>query len=406
MKANILIRIAALGALLLSAAACVFPFPVEADQDGDLPLVIEGDLKIGGTTTVSVSHVRPLKKGSGAVGNFSVEGYVEGEDGTRVEGQSQVWGSEKRRISFDTGQLRGDQRYRLHLETVSGSNGKKEVVESDWLTVTQAPVIDDLSYSHHPEFEELWIGLSMHCPGEHHFRWSFNEEWEYHSDELSSLYCRKGNGKVIDFHMPVKYYCWSSKNSGKINIFSTANQTDDRFEELAFHSIPLRDLRLQTMYRLTVRLSAMSEDAYNYWYNIQQNSEGQGSIFSTTPSEMSSNLHCLTNPSQQIIGFLSAAAEGTSRIIYDNSLNNYYIKGTPIASLEEFEALNDSTTNMSWLSKGYLPYSGRSDGSADILEVVTWIPRQCTDCTVQGGSPIAPEDWPTGHKNYIVDERY
>ena len=145
MKANILIRIAALGALLLSAAACVFPFPVEADQDGDLPLVIEGDLKIGGTTTVSVSHVRPLKKGSGAVGNFSVEGYVEGEDGTRVEGQSQVWGSEKRRISFDTGQLRGDQRYRLHLETVSGSNGKKEVVESDWLTVTQAPVIDDRS---------------------------------------------------------------------------------------------------------------------------------------------------------------------------------------------------------------------------------------------------------------------
>ena len=403
MKASILTRIAVLGILLLSAAACVFPFTVEISQSGDLPLVIEGDLKIGGPTTVSVSRVRPLKKGVGTLGAILAEGYIEGEDGTRIEGQSQPWGKEGAKITFNTERLSGDQRYRLHLETVAGSNGEKETVESDWLEVTRPPVIDDLTYSYHPDVEELWIGLSMHCPGEQHFRWAFSEEWEYHSDELSTTQLNEENGLIVDYKKPINYYCWANRNSGKINIFTTANQTDDRFEELAFHTIPLTDLRLQTMYRLTVRLSAMSEDAYNYWNNIQQNSEGQGSIFSTTPSEMDSNLHCLTNPSLQIIGYLSAATEVSSRIIYDNSQNHYYIKGRP-SFREEHLALNDSLTNRGWLSKGFLPYFAEDGERLSSPRVIYWVPAQCVDCTLLGGAPTGPEDWPSGHKNFIPKE--
>lgn len=401
MKKDLILRIAAFGALLLSAAACVFPYPVEIGQDGDLPLVIEGDIKVGGTTTLTLSHVRPLKKGAGSLGRLSVEGYIEGEDGTRIEGQSLPRETDERRITFNTEQLSGGQRYRLHLETVSGNNGNKEVIESDWLEVTQAPVIDGLTYSHHPEFEELWIGLSMHCQDGHHFRWSFSEEWEYHSDDLSTLQYNPANGLIIDYLEPIKYYCWSSRNSGKINIFSTTNQTDDRFEDLAFHTIPLNDLRLQTMYRLTVRLSAMSEDAYNYWDNMQKNSEEQGSIFSSTPSEMESNLHCLTNPTLQVIGYVSAAVEVSSRIVYDNSLNQFYIKPHHTKREEHF-APNDSLTNRSWLYKGYLPYLG--DGNfLETPVTVTWVPGSCVDCTQNGGSLTGPEDWPTGHKNFFPE---
>ena len=404
MRKDPLFRIAALGALLLSAAACVFPYPVETSQDGDRPLVIEGDIHIGGKTTLTLSHVRPFKKeATSSFSRFAVEGYIEGEDGTRVEGQSLPRETEERRIVFDTEQLSGSQRYRLHLETATGNSGKKEVIESDWLEVTQAPVIDGLSYSHHPEYEELWIGLSMHCQDAHHFRWAFSEEWEYHSDDLSTLQFNPKNGLVIDYAEPIRYYCWASRNSGKINIFSTANQTDDRFEDLAFHTIPLTDLRLQTLYRLTVRLSAMSENAYNYWNNMQQNSEGQGSLFATTPSEMESNLHCLTTPSLLIIGYVTAAVEVSSRLVYDNSVNQYYIRPHP-TKREEHLSPNDSLTNLGWLYKGYLPYLG--DGNLlDSLITITWVPGDCVDCSRKGGSLTGPEDWPTNHRNFFPEGR-
>ena len=418
MAARILTHIAAAAATLLSAAACIFPYEVDIQSGSELPLVVEGDIQIGGTTTVSLSHVVPFDKMNTPDESVYARGYIEGEDGTRVEGHlsslypslssSSIYsGDMGSTLEFDTSSLSTGQRYRLHFDTYSATGSILNSYESDWLDVCPAPTIDGLTYSHHPEYDELWVGLSMHCHGSHYFRWSFSETWEYHSDLLSNVeYIPRQWDETImglsggEYRRPdpTLYYCWSNSRPGQINLFSTINQTEDRFEELKFHAIPLNSKRLQVMYRITVQLQAMSENAYNYWKNIEQNSSGQGSIFSPTPSEMASNVHCISDPSIQVMGYLNAAVPTSAIMYYDNELEHYYKPELPFQRADTTISATNFQTADNLLKQGFLPYQEAYNDLSGSPSDYTWARRICIDCRQQGGTKNRPEDWPTSHR--------
>ena len=405
MNTKIIIRVAVLLAAALLSAACIYPYKVDIQKGGDYPLVIEGDIHIGGITTLKLSYVRPFNPDKSELLTVSARGYVEGEDGTRVEGIG------KNILTFDTSRLRESQRYRLVFETLGESGAVQNRYESDWLTPCPAPTIDGLTYSLQEDRFEVWIGLSMHCNGAKHFRWSFVETWEYHS-QLESYYeyvprewkmnprtwryeLAGGGYYAYRYDKPL-YYCWRTVESSQINLFSTANQTEDRFEDLAFHVIPQNDNRLQSMYRITVQLEAMSEDAYNYWSNMQQNSEGQGSIFSPVPSEMASNVHCVTDPSIQVMGYLNAATQVTAVMYYDNIKERFYRPDPPLPyESEELEA-KDLEKADDFYARHYLPYDAEYK-SETMLEPThyLWTYARCIDCRLFGGSKDRPEDWPS-----------
>jgi hypothetical protein len=414
MRTKILFRMAASAVTALLAMACIYPYPVEIERGGEYPLVVEGDILIGWTTTVKLSHVRPFNLTDYKSIPVVARGYVEGEDGSRVEGTSDFAAStsEKGILYFDTSDLRKDQRYRLHVETFPQEEGESHVFESAWLMPCPAPTIDALSYSRNADFRELWIGLSMHCNGAHHFRWSFNETWEYHSDIHSYLdyipskaYWDEytGNWETEGGHyqeiFPGNYYCWKSYDSPSINIFSTVNQTEDRFEELAFHTIPLSDKRIQSLYRITVQLAAQSEDAYNYWYNIRQNTSGQGSIFSPVPSEMASNVFCISDPSVQVVGYLNAAVPTRAILYYDNLKEGFYEPERPHERMDTTIAASNIPVADNLYKSGFLPYRPEYNSlfSAEPSDY-TWALSVCIDCRKQGGTRTRPADWPqNGH---------
>lgn len=416
MATKYLFRTAALAAALLAAAACVYPYEVDIDYHGDLPLVVEGDIHVGGLTTVKLNYVRPFNStGEDYYRIPLATGYIEGEDGTRIEqeggwypvvpdylsGATDPFSSSSlpsNTLNFHTEGLSTNQRYRLHLETYNPENGSvSNVFESEWLTPMPAPTIDGLTYSHHPEYKELWIGLSMHCHGSHHFRWTFSETWEYHSD-IPTFYEYKPFLRTVGhFDGPTLYYCWSTVNSSQINIFSTVNQTEDRFEELAFHTIPLNNRRLQVLYRIKVQLEAMSENAYNYWYNMQQSSEGQGSIFAPTPSEMASNIHCISDPSIQVMGYLNAAVQTEATMYYDNGIEGFYKPDLPFERFDEKVSVHRPDSMDFWYSHGYLPYQEIYEGSMEPSHYM-WAQGICIDCRKLGGTKNRPEDWPNADR--------
>lgn len=409
MTAKYLNRLAALAAALLCTTACIYPFEVELSKTGEWPLVIDGDILIGATTVLNLSHVRPFNADPDELQHFSASGYIEGEDGTKVESSGYgfyVQIAPEVAISFDTSKLRPDQRYRLHLTTYGDRLEPLNTYESDWLTPCSAPTIDNLSYSNHPENNQLWIGLSMNCPGEHYFRWSFTETWEYHSDIHSSLEYvpwhfdeRKGYTAEYRYADPDLYYCWSTVSSPQINIFSTINQTEDRFEDLAFHVIRLNDKRLQVLYRITVQLQAISEDAYNYWHTIQENSEGQGSIFSPTPSQTASNVHCTSDPALGVIGYLNAAVPAISVLYYDNAVEHYYKPDKPYLSQLDTLKANDFYMADRIYAAGKLPsYGLYLDMASGSPTHYVWDNAICIDCRRQGGTKSKPNDWPNDHK--------
>ena len=154
------LRAAASGILALALSSCIFPFETDfAEQTGDLPLVVEGDILIGGATTIQLRRVQPFKE----LEDEERERYafrhvtatIEGEDGAKVtdtyDGGYIFYGYSRSSMTatlyFDTRDLRPDQRYRLVLSVQGPDEASSATYESDWVSVTPAPVIDGLTYS-------------------------------------------------------------------------------------------------------------------------------------------------------------------------------------------------------------------------------------------------------------------
>ena len=393
------IRIAALSALLFMAASCVFPYEVQLARDGELPLVFEGDINIGGMTTITVSHVLPLT-GLAEDSPVDITGYIQSSDQSRAYGRqinnhhyssSTMYSAPRNIVEFDTSTLPEGQKYLLHLDIFNQRTQQVTTFESDWLEATPTPVLDDLSFSCHPDEGELWIGLSMHCNGAHYFRWAFTEQWQYHSDINATVTYFPETNTIVN-ESPQTYYCWKTVRDENINVRTTFNQIEDRFEDLQFHTVPLTSRQIQMIYRIKLRLFSLDEPAYKYWQNMQQISQGQGSILSPTPSEMTSNVHCVTDPDLQVIGYLSAGSCVEGELYYYNEDYQYYIQ--PKKNYEITEIPNGYMDRLSAYMSGRLPFSAIPD-PVNINETASylWAPSSCVDCRLMGGSTTPPEDW-------------
>ena len=390
-----LLKLAACAAIILAVSACVYPFEPEIrGEDGRL--VVEGDIHIGNVSTFNFSRVYPLDLESTTYSPIMVNGYIEGEDGTHVESvsapasdyMSYYYGIST--VTFDTTTLPTDQKYRLHFQdTQSGT-----VYESDWIEVNPAPVIDDLSYILDGDRGELNVALSMHCNGRSHFRWHYYEEWEYHARRWTNYYYDPKEKKIKEYEDGANtYYCWNTYNSPSIKIFSTADQVEDRFVDLEFHRIGRNDNRLQILYHIKVYLEALDEEAYRYWQNIKQNSQNQGTIFSPTPSQMTGNIHCVTDPSVMVIGYVGAAVQAEADMFYDDMAERFY--RDPYKDEIEVKELDPSEFQL-YYDSGYNVLEVIEDIGAPTI--YQWVKVSCVDCRKAGGTKNKPAGWPNNHK--------
>ena len=421
--------IAAVAALALSS--CVYPFNPDIETS-DSRIVVEGSISIGATSTFKFARVLPFSENYADARNLEMTGYIEGEDGTRMESYYGNWDdavvvfTETTRadrpsgdwyggsyaqpryvLAFDTSAASPSQRYRAHFEDrVSGA-----VYETDWLDVCAAPVIDDLSYILDRERSELDVALSMHSTTDSHFRWYYEETWEYHSDLYASHYLvpeylfsdtgvYQPGRAIFEFTGGQnKYNCWDTFRSPEIKIFSTSDQSENRFTDLEFHRVSSTNQKLQVLYKLTVYLEAISENAYLYWKNIEDNTNNQGSLFSPVPSQMAGNIHCLSDPSAEVIGYVGAAQMAVASMYYDDFKEKFYNgPGIDWANLviEEFTDINEFAT---WYARGYLPYTViPADMSESGKRTYQWSKARCVDCTWQGGTKQKPKDWPNTHQ--------
>lgn len=399
-------------------ASCVYPFDPDLES-ADSRIVVEGSISVGGTSEFKFNRVIPMGGDADKSRKIEMTGYIEGEDGVQIPSYMGWWdtgfivvkgeGSYPAcyRLYFDTSLANPSQRYRVHFEDrESGA-----VYESDWLDVCDAPVIDELSYILNYNRSELNVALSMHSESDSHFRWYYDETWEYHADLDASHYLVPEQLFDSDgYYQPERaiykfsggqnnYYCWDTFHSPEIKIFSTADQSDNRFIDLEFHRVSSTDRKLQMMYKLTVYLEAISENAFQYWKNIEDNTGGQGTFFSPVPSQMRGNVHCITDPDAEIIGYVSAARQATASMYYDDRTEKFYNgSGTDWASIK-IEEFTDINAFASWYSRGYLPYTVIPANMSETGQTTyQWAKAECVDCRRLGGTKEKPAGWPTNDK--------
>lgn len=413
-----------LAALLPLLGGCVYDF--EAELTGDqYTVVIEGDIMVGGTTTVNFTRLNPevlegkqneqtkaLYPGDPGWGiPVSFTAQVEGEDGTLVEGEAS-WGS----CSIDTRFLRPDIRYRLRVHDLEQNHH----YVSDWETVQGAPVIDSLSYK--AAEDHLDVRVTFHSDGTTpYYCLAQDEEWEYHANTTTTFrYIPRGGkepeegiqifpsmdshykdtyGRIFDVrgNYP-NYTCWDSTIKGVTTIITTGAMESNKMVDYVYRTLDQHDRRISVMYHSIVSLRMVSKESYAYWESIESASTQTGDLFSPIPSILRGNIVNEDNPAAQVIGYIGVSELVTKDIFIKHQDARVYKQPSGFydnlmkATIGSGDEMGVKIFEMAQrYAQGYRPWMMDAVGDNPFY---VWILEGCMDCRTLGGTVVKPKDWP------------
>lgn len=300
--------------------------------------------------------------------------------------------------------LDASHKYRLRIKT---SDAK--VYLSDLVNVENSPPIDSINYVITPN--GLNIDVNTHDPknSTRYYRWEYQETWIirsfYHSHYVST-----GDTVVPrdEAHNSI-WQCWQKDTSSNIILASSARLVNDVISKTPVIFIPSTSEKLSVEYSILVKQYALSSDAFNFWQNIKTNTEQIGTIFDVQPSEISGNIHCLTNPAEPVIGYLSVGSTVSNRIfisqrklpawdpilpytycqlVKDCCFYDYPTREGEVNQVDEFMNPGFHENNGPY----YIPIDGIGQVGAPPLGFTASSDAICVDCTTRGTNK-QPDFW-------------
>jgi hypothetical protein len=351
-------------------------------------LVVEGFINSGqGSTIIRLSRSSgledtTLRSESGAQLN------VEGEDGSSF-------------LLFDNGNgeytvaqlsLYDGVKYRLHIRT---SDGKEYA--SDYTSVKYTPPIDSITWQRENDGVRLYANAHDPQNETKYYQWKYEETWEIHSayynelvyvaDPLTSTPTAVAY-KYLDQHADTTIYkCWSTLISSTIVLGSTEKLTTD-LVYLPVQYIEPRSEKLSVLYSINLRQYAITKDEYLFLQKMKKNTEQLGTIFDPQPSEISGNIHCLTDESETVIGHVEISQEQVERLFISNSQvpDWNYDPGCV------FKEIDNKPDSIAMYGVGLMPTLVAKDTIRGIRSFYASTP-QCVDCTLRGVHQ-KPDFWP------------
>ena len=272
--------------------------------------------------------------------------------------------------------------YTLHIETNQSRNNF--TYESFPMKMKPVPLIDSLYYEkllirerveYIEGIEECQIYLDTHDPDNNcrFYRWDYSETWKLR----------------LRFDVP-NQTCWISNNSKNIIIGSTSAISDDRIKRYPLTYISNATDRLMTKYSISVNQYSLNEDEYNYWKKLQKITEQVGGLYDMIPASIPSNVMCIDNPVEKVLGYFSVSAISTERIFIKDEFEGIIypyadcVSDTLYDGPEYIEGLGTSV----WLLFDIIPTPFSGDPRVRILTEKIG----CADCTVRG-TIIKPDYW-------------
>jgi hypothetical protein len=271
--------------------------------------------------------------------------------------------------------------YTLHVKTNADNNNLR--YESLPTEMKPVPPIDSI-YFHRktisesnglPSQEGVDIFLDTHdatnsCK---FFRWEYSETWEFR----------------IPYSVPNKQ-CWISDNSTLINIKNTSGLSETRVNAYPLAYISNESDRLRVKYSMLVNQYSLNEGEYQYWEKLQNFAQQVGGLYDMIPSSVSSNVYCIDNQAEKVLGYFSVSAASTKRFFIKDNFMGIVTPYTDDVCIADTVFNGGEIQNLNqyvWIIVNHpLPPPSY---------VVTTRIKGCYDCTVRGTN-IRPDFWNDG----------
>lgn len=368
---------------VMMLASCKVPYEPTLKSSDTNALVVEGDIDGAFPVVIMLSRSRMLTNGDTAAHKYESGAKVTVEDDHQNSYPlyETVTGTYS---SLSTLPLNAAYQYRLHIFTA----GKEEYL-SDLVPFKSAPAIDSIGWNLQDGGVQIY--LNTHDPNDttRYYRWEYSETWEIQTYYYSNYKYISSDSTVIPRDQQVNI-CWQSDNSTNIWLGSSAKLSSDVIYQTPLPYIQPHDPKLSVLYSIWVKQYALDLNGYNYWLAMKNNTENVGSIFDPQPNEAVGNIHCVTNPAENVVGYVSAGNTDEKRVFISNkSLPQGWnlFDACPLVTVPN---VKDSLAF--YFGGGYTP--------VDVSGPPTFPPvayaaahANCVDCTLQGTN-IKPSFWP------------
>ena len=398
-------KILTLLAATLSVAACIYPYDPELDEAPEGVLSVDGNICIGGTSTVRLGTLASLwVNGSASRANLSgAQVWVEDDAGNRYEGKGSLpsgweyFGNSMNLINpfftIDTREAPQDRRYRLRIEALG------ESYASEWNEAPAPPDIREISFT--ADEDNVFVGVSLDGGenGTGYALLSYEETWTFHADYYPS-YEVTYNEELGEWEIAggtpdmSRYWCWQTRTNNRPLPMDYTGRTESGLSGFPLLSFPRTNNRNHRRYCVSVTASTISKETYRFLHNLDVNTDGGDNLFTPNPGEIAGNLRCESDPEKTVLGYAILSQAVTKRSYLDS---RYYITSPPYSLLyllpDQYET---------YLSMGYLPLAENLNlGLGATMPGVSenpegpygWGRPFCYDCTAAGGTLDKPDFW-------------
>ncbi|MBN2638503.1 MAG: DUF4249 domain-containing protein [Bacteroidales bacterium] len=302
------------------------------------------------------------------------------------------WGNGKYSGHVNSQDIVSGNSFKLFIKTPSG-----ETIESDYDTAYSCPPVDSVYYKITTEYSnnqitdgtkgiQIYIDLNANESESHYYKWNLIETWEYHSKWPIVWYY---DGTIHKASPPdySKMICWETLPVPNIYILNTTNLTQNKYKQFPLVFVGNNTTRLEYGYSLLIKQDALSKQAYNFWYRMRLNNTPNEGLYTSQPVTVQGNLHNLTNPEKEVLGFFGTTISNEKRIFIQNTgLDMNYSKFCNLDTLRSNLGLRQILPND---YPAYLVTDSLTGGYQLIL-----MTSECVNCLLLGGTTEKPSFWP------------
>jgi hypothetical protein len=285
---------------------CVEPYDPPASASNPNFLVVDAFVDVNnGSASVKLTRTVPLASNELPAFENNAIVSLEDESGSIYQLNNTTSGT------YNVSSLNLDltKKYRLNVRTTSNKE-----YQSDFVEIKVSPEIDSISYFT-DEYDQLNINVNTHdaTGGSRFYRWHVVETWEYQSNYPSGYILRDG---IVYERPPAQgiHTCWRTDATTQIMIGTTQHLEQDIVVNYNLMKIPGGAFKIARKYSLLVQQTVLTPDAYEYWKNLKTTTEGLGGLFDPMPSQVVGNIRCISDPTEEVIGFFSGAYVSEKRI--------------------------------------------------------------------------------------------
>ena len=377
-----------LAALLLLVSSCVDRFQPDVVSTSQRYLVVDGLINLRGVTTVQLSRTRSLSTPTPLLETKATV-TIRDDVGTSYPLTEQAPGT----YASAALTLDASRRYQLRLRTAVGRE-----YASDLVAGKLTPPIDQLSWALERNGVQLYVDAHDATNNTRYYRWTYQETWRFSTPYSSEF--EYVNGAIIRRAANVNIQdCWRTEASTAIVLGSTARLSQDIVSKYPLLLQPGNDARFRIKYSVLVQQYAQSAEEYAYWEKLKKNTESLGTLFDPLPTQLTGNVHGLTDASELVVGYVGASSLSEKRFFIDHTEfpagTNFltgYEKQCETPDTVYLPSVNTPRSLAIGFTQEYLPLH-ESLTSRGILEGYTRSLGLCADCRLRGTN-VKPSFWP------------